>query len=97
MENETTDHLNVNAHHFGFGALCTDKLSASLREDTITNQPASNKFKNKLMLRQKQVEVSATSLINNRFVGAHVRESVEENAKRRGKAVEINKVGMQKF
>jgi hypothetical protein len=51
MENETTDHLNVNAHHFGFGALSTDKLSATLLEETITNQPASNKFKNKIMLR----------------------------------------------
>ena len=99
MDNETTaDLLNVNAHHFGFGALSTDKLmSASLQEETITNQPASNKFKNKIMLRQKQVEVSQTTLINNRCVGAHVRESVEENAKRRGKAKEINIGGMQEF
>jgi len=48
--------LNVNSHHFGFGALNLDKLQKTPGDSRTTHLQPSNKFKMKIALKQRQIE-----------------------------------------
>ena len=50
--------INVNQHHFGFGALELDKVIKTPGQMELTGRMPSNKFKEKISLKQRRVEVS---------------------------------------
>jgi len=55
--------VNINSHHFGFGALDLDNILVTPEECLHTQRQPSNKFKEKVMLKQRKVEVSSHSFL----------------------------------
>jgi len=44
---------NVNSHHFGFGAVDLEKIVHSPEDCELTGRMPSNKFKEKLLVKQR--------------------------------------------
>ena len=55
--------VNINSHHFGFGALDLDNIIVTPEDCLHTQRQPSNKFKEKVMLKQRKVEVCPHSFL----------------------------------
>ena len=63
--------LNINSHHFGFGALNLEKLQKTPGDSRTTHLQPSNKFKTKIALKQRQIEVSTAKTLTYHDIGTY--------------------------
>lgn len=56
------------SHHFGFGNIQVDKVASPYVTNKATKLEASGKFKEKLMLKQRQIEVSKQGVSKLNFI-----------------------------
>ena len=48
--------LNINSHHYGFGHLDIENFMKTSKDSVATHRDPSNKFKEKLVLKQRKAE-----------------------------------------